>query len=90
MSDSSNTTSDEDIIGISLRRSATSKETMNAIISNILVDSTNVDGVMVPAYGAISRAARKFGVSKYTASRVFARGKNNSYQTTKTHLLQAL
>jgi hypothetical protein len=71
MSDSSNTTSDEDIIGINLCCSDTSKEKMNAIICNILVDSTNVGRVMFPAY-AISCAARKFGVSKYSASQSFA------------------
>jgi hypothetical protein len=65
----------DNIIGIISRGSDTSKETINSIISDILVNSTNVDGVVVPAHGAISRAGRKFGVSKYTVSRIFGRAK---------------
>lgn len=74
-SESSNPTIEDEEVVNSLRRSEKSKETVNKVISFILVNSKNVDGVMVPARGVITRAGEKFGVSKYTASRIFSRAK---------------
>jgi hypothetical protein len=55
--------------------SNTSQEKIKSIVSAIMVNSRNVDGVMVPVHGAISAAAKKFEVSKSTASRIFSRAK---------------
>jgi hypothetical protein len=71
---SNSTIEDEEVVN-SLRRLEKSKETVNKVISFILVNSKNVDGVMMPALGAITRAGEKFGVSKYTASRIFSPAK---------------
>jgi hypothetical protein len=57
LSESSNTTIEDEEVDNSLPRSEKSKETVNAIILHILANSENVDGVMVPARGSISRAA---------------------------------
>jgi hypothetical protein len=74
---SSNESVVAEVVPVTASKKNTSNDVVKAIISHILVQSTNVDGVMVPAHGAIISAARKFGVSKQTASRIFIRAKNN-------------
>jgi hypothetical protein len=53
------------------------KDVVKAIVPHIPVWSTNQDGEMVPTHGAIVSTARKFGVSKQTALRIFICAKNN-------------
>jgi hypothetical protein len=57
--------------------SDTSADTIKSIISSIVVNSNTVDGVLVPARGAITAAAKKFAVTKQVASRIWVRAKKN-------------
>jgi hypothetical protein len=52
-----------------------SKKVIKLTILAILVNSSNVDFVMVPNCGAISAAAKKFEVSKHVASLIFLRAR---------------
>jgi hypothetical protein len=61
--------------------SDTLRDTIISVISCIIDDSKNIDGVMVPACGAISHAAKKFKVTKNVALRIWAQAiKNHNNQ----------
>ena len=57
--------------------SNTSSDTIKAIISFILVRCENVDGVMVPARGAQSEAAKYFGLPTSNISQYWNQAKQN-------------
>jgi hypothetical protein len=69
--------SQEETPNITSTRSDTPNDIIKSVISAIIDESNNINGEMVPARGALTRAAKTFNVSKNVVSRIWSTAKSN-------------